>query len=95
LPAPKKTQNNRSGTTTVLYNFSKILVNPLSVKIGLIGTAIAVIVASFFVAQVKFGESEPGSPILNRTHDYNISAKAINESFPGSEELFVVCKNQR
>jgi predicted RND superfamily exporter protein len=94
LPAPKKTQNNRSGTTTVLYNFSKILVNPLSVKIGLIGTAIAVIVASFFVAQVKFGESEPGSPILNRTHDYNISAKAINESFPGSEELFVVARTK-
>ena len=94
LPAPKKTQNNRSGTTSVLYNFSKVLVNPFNVKIGLIGTAIAVVIATYFMSQVKFGESEPGSPILNRTHDYNISAKSINEHFPGSEELFVVARTK-
>ncbi|TXI11986.1 MAG: transporter [Polynucleobacter sp.] len=94
LPAPKKTQNNRSGTTSVLYNFAKVLVNPFNVKIGLIGTAIAVVIATYFMSQVKFGESEPGSPILNRTHDYNISAKSINEHFPGSEELFVVARTK-
>lgn len=94
LPEPKKKENNRSATTAVLYNFAKFIVNPLNVKIGLIGTALAVVVASFFVAQVKFGESEPGSPILNRTHDYNISAKSINEHFPGSEELFVVARTK-
>jgi uncharacterized protein len=94
LPEPKKKENNRSATTAVLYNMAKFIVNPLNVKIGLIGTAVAVIIASFFVAQVKFGESEPGSPILNRTHDYNISAKSINEHFPGSEELFVVARTK-
>jgi len=94
LPAPKKTQNNRSGTTSVLYNFAKVLVNPFNVKIGLVGTAIAVVIATYFMSQVKFGESEPGSPILNRTHDYNISAKSINEHFPGSEELFVVARTK-
>ena len=94
LPEPKKKENNRSATTAVLYNMAKFIVNPFNVKIGLIGTALAVLVASFFVAQVKFGESEPGSPILNRTHDYNISAKSINEHFPGSEELFVVARTK-
>jgi predicted RND superfamily exporter protein len=94
LPEPKKKENNRSATTAVLYNMAKFIVNPFNVKIGLIGTALAVIVASFFVAQVKFGESEPGSPILNRNHDYNISAKSINEHFPGSEELFVVARTK-
>lgn len=94
LPEPKKKENNRSATTAVLYNMSKFIVNPLNVKIGLIGTALAVVIASFFVAQVKFGESEPGSPILNRNHDYNISAKSINEHFPGSEELFVVARTK-
>ncbi len=94
LPEPKKKENNRSATTAVLYNMAKFIVNPFNVKIGLIGTALAVLVASFFVAQVKFGESEPGSPILNRNHDYNISAKSINEHFPGSEELFVVARTK-
>jgi len=94
LPEPKKKENNRSATTAVLYNMAKFIVNPLNVKIGLVGAALAVLVASFFVAQVKFGESEPGSPILNRNHDYNISAKSINEHFPGSEELFVVARTK-
>jgi len=94
LPAPKKKENNRSATTAVLYNFAKVLVNPLNIKIGLIGTAIAVVIATYFMSQVKFGESEPGSPILNRTHDYNLSAKSINEHFPGSEELFVVARTK-
>jgi uncharacterized protein len=94
LPEPKKKENNRSATTAVLYNMANFIVKPLNVKIGLVGTALAVLVASFFVAQVKFGESEPGSPILNRNHDYNISAKSINEHFPGSEELFVVARTK-
>jgi uncharacterized protein len=94
LPEPKKKENNRSATTAVLYKMASFIVKPLNVKIGLVGTALAVLVASFFVAQVKFGESEPGSPILNRNHDYNISAKSINEHFPGSEELFVVARTK-
>jgi len=46
----------------------------------------------YFSAQVVIGESEPGSPILYQDHDYNISSKAVNDSFPGSEELYIVAK---
>ncbi|MBX9794346.1 MAG: MMPL family transporter, partial [Burkholderiaceae bacterium] len=31
----------------------------------------------------------PGSPLLHKTHDYNVSTTAINSRFPGSEELHV------
>ena len=38
------------------------------------------------------GESEPGSPILYQDHDYNLSSSAINNSFPGSEELYIIAE---
>jgi len=46
----------------------------------------------YFSSQVVIGESEPGSPILYQSHDYNLSSKAVNDSFPGSEELYIVAK---
>lgn len=50
------------------------------------------IVASYFSSWVQIGEPEPGSPLLFRDHDFNISSKAINKSFPGSEELFIIAR---
>ena len=43
-------------------------------------------------SQVTIGESEPGSPILYQTHDYNVGSRIINERFPGSEELYIVAQ---
>ena len=48
---------------------------------------------AYLASHVTIGESEPGSPILYRDHDYNISSKAINDSFPGSEELYIVAEH--
>jgi predicted RND superfamily exporter protein len=47
---------------------------------------------SWFISNVQLGESEPGSPLLHRTHDFNTSTAAINHLFPGSEELHVVAR---
>jgi predicted RND superfamily exporter protein len=47
---------------------------------------------SIFAVKVKIGEAEPGSPLLYPKHDYNVSSKAINERFPGSEELYIVAR---
>ena len=94
LPAPKKKQNNRSNVTNLLYNMAKPLVAPFNVKFGLVSTLVVVAIGAYFMTHVKFGESEPGSPILNRDHDYNLSAKSINEHFPGSEELLVVARTK-
>jgi len=48
----------------------------------------------YFSSKVVIGESEPGSPILYQNHDYNLSSKAVNDSFPGSEELYLVAKTE-
>jgi predicted RND superfamily exporter protein len=54
--------------------------------------AILVGVGFYCSSYVVIGEAEPGSPILYRDHDYNISSKVINERFPGSEELYIVAE---
>lgn len=50
------------------------------------------LVAAYLSSWVVIGEPEPGSPLLYRDHDYNVSSHAINESFPGSEELFIIAR---
>jgi predicted RND superfamily exporter protein len=60
-------------------------------------TSIAIIcfaVGGYFASWVQIGEAEPGSPLLYPDHDYNLSSKAINEAFPGSEELFIVAETE-
>ena len=69
-----------------------ILTHRRAVVLMMLVALMLVIAGAWQMAGVQFGESEPGSPILNRTQDYNISAKAINERFPGSEELYVVAR---
>lgn len=92
LPEPKQKENSRSTTTAFLQQMFRPL---CSVRTGVVIMAISlglVLVGVWQMAGVQFGESEPGSPILNRQHDYNVSAKAINARFPGSEELYVVAR---
>jgi predicted RND superfamily exporter protein len=48
--------------------------------------------ASWGSSKVQIGEPEPGSPLLYRDHDFNLSSKAVNERFPGSEELFIIAR---
>jgi len=52
--------------------------------------ALLFVAALLASTRVTIGETEPGSPLLYADHDYNLSSKAINEAFPGSEELYVV-----
>lgn len=48
--------------------------------------------STYFASWVQIGEPEPGSPLLFHDHDFNISSQAINERFPGSEELFIIAR---
>ncbi len=60
----------------------------------LLGLAALAIVAGLWAsAQVRIGDSEPGSPILYPEHDYNLSSKQINQRFPGSEELYIIAEH--
>ncbi len=54
-----------------------------------------VIAGGYLSSKVQIGQSEAGSPLLYEDHDYNISSKAINEAFPGSEEMFVLAHSTK
>ena len=93
LPQPRRTENSRDQTSATLHR----IVEPVSsAGVGravLLGALVLLGLGAWGASQVQFGESEPGSPILKRDHDYNRSAHLISERFPGSEELFVVARS--
>ena len=60
--------------------------------LGVAGVLLAV--GAYLSSNVQIGEAEPGSPLLYLDHDYNVSSKAINTSFPGSEELFIIAETE-
>jgi predicted RND superfamily exporter protein len=92
LPEPQQKKNTRSATTALLHRLFKPVCNRRA-SIAMMSAALALVLfGAWQMAGVQFGESEPGSPILNRGHDYNLSAKAINARFPGSEEMYVVAR---
>lgn len=92
LPRPGKTQLKQNALRHVAnYASGIVIANPRRILL----VAAALTVAGGFVAShVTIGESEPGSPILYQDHDYNVSSKAINDSFPGSEELYIVAEHR-
>lgn len=57
-------------------------------------TALLLAVAGYFATQVTVGDARPGSPILWPDHPYNVDAKAINDTFQGSDQMFVVIKGE-
>ena len=90
LPQPATTENANQGVRDFLGQvMAKTGGTDGGARSILLLTVIGAIGALYFVSKVQLGESEPGSPLLHRTHDYNVSTTAINERFPGSEELHV------
>ena len=54
-----------------------------------------VIGGAYLSSKVQIGEAESGSPLLYADHDYNISSAAINQAFPGSEEMFILAHSDK
>ena len=93
LPAPKKHENGNEGVRNFLAKAMALTGGTDGgARSILILTLIGAIGGTYLVGKVQLGESEPGSPLLHHDHDYNISTKAINTRFPGSEELHVVAR---
>ena len=92
LPKPGKTALKQNALRHVADYASEIVIaNPLRI---LFCAAALVLAGGYTASHVTIGESEPGSPILYQDHDYNISSKAINDSFPGSEEHYIVAQHR-
>jgi len=92
LPQPKKRAVSTEPRPRRLPDLSRIVsYRPHAVKILFVMAFLAV-GGLYLGSWVQIGESEPGSPILYPEHDYNRSSAAINDQFPGSEELFIVAR---
>lgn len=92
LPRPKALAPRHSLFHRILPAYGSIIAKPRVAGTVLIFAVLAYGGGSYLSSRVQIGESEPGSPLLYPNHDYNISSKAINESFPGSEELYVIAR---
>ena len=93
LPQPKSMVNANQGVRNFLGNMmAKTGGTTSGARTILILAAIGLLGGGWFIGKVQLGESEPGSPLLHRNHDFNISTAAINNRFPGSEELHVVAR---
>ncbi|HLF29794.1 MAG TPA: MMPL family transporter [Xanthomonadales bacterium] len=69
---------------------AKKLTAPRAPAFVLAGCIVLFLGALAATSLVTIGETKPGSPLLYEDHDYNVSSKIINDSFPGSEELYVI-----
>jgi len=92
LPKPKNYEMKHNVFRNVGYICADVISSEKMAKNALIFGAILLAFGWYFSSKVVIGESEPGSPILYQDHDYNLSSGAINDSFPGSEELYIVAE---
>ncbi len=90
LPQPKNVALKHTIIRRIFPKLALVTATPARAK-GVLWTSLVIaIIASYFSSWVQIGEPEPGSPLLFHDHDFNISSKAINQRFPGSEELFII-----
>ncbi|HLK85196.1 MAG TPA: MMPL family transporter [Candidatus Binataceae bacterium] len=58
-------------------------------------SAVIVAAGAYEATSVQIGETEAGSPLLFPNSDFNISARAINADFAGSNQLVIYLKGDR
>jgi len=94
LPTPKNLKIRHGFLRKIMQSTCKIASTRKGAVFTLTTVAILFVVGGFMSSKVQIGEAEPGSPLLYPNHDYNVSSKAINASFPGSEELFIIASTE-
>lgn len=94
LPKPKVEEKVPGLMSGVMPGLGRAVSRPATAKVVLAITIVFYALGGFGASHVQIGESEPGSPLLYHDHDYNLSSKAINDQFPGSEELFVIARTE-
>lgn len=92
LPRPKDVAIKHTVVRTVFPKLA-VVVGTRGRSLAVLWVLLVVVMgAAYLSSWVQVGEPEPGSPLLYRDHDFNVSSKAINELFPGSEELFIIAR---
>jgi predicted RND superfamily exporter protein len=95
LPRPRDIERKESKFDLVMASFAGVVGSRKGAITVLCTVVVLVVCGAYFSSWVQIGEAEPGSPLLYNDHDYNVSSKAINDKFPGSEELFVVARTDK
>lgn len=94
LPKPRSSDIKDNLLRSVGYICADMISSEQAARRALIIAALLLTAGGYFSSKVVIGESEPGSPILYQSHDYNLSSKAINDAFPGSEEMYIVAETR-
>ncbi len=92
LPRPKDVAVKHTMARVIFPKFAQVVGTRGRSKAVLITCLIIALCATYFSSWVQIGEPEPGSPLLYHDHDFNISSTAINDRFPGAEELFIIAR---
>ena len=92
LPRPKNVAVKHTMARAVFPKLAQVVGTKGRSKAVLITCLIIALCATYFSSWVQIGEPEPGSPLLYHDHDFNISSTAINDRFPGAEELFIIAR---
>ncbi|MEL0083167.1 MAG: MMPL family transporter [Gammaproteobacteria bacterium] len=91
LPTPKSAPPEL-GLRKLLPVLANTVVRPAMAKTILAISGLLLVASAYFTSWIVVGENSPGSPILYPDHDYNLSSAAINKSFPGSEDLYIIAR---
>jgi hypothetical protein len=92
LPKPKDVAIKHTVVRTIFPKLA-VVVGTRGRSIAVLWVSLVIVLgATYLSSKVQIGEPEPGSPLLYRDHDFNLSSKAINDRFPGSEELFIIAR---
>lgn len=92
LPKPRDVAIKHTVVRAVFPKLAAV-VGTRSRSLGVLWVSLVIVIgATYLSSKVQIGEPEPGSPLLYRDHDFNVSSKAINDRFPGSEELFIIAR---
>lgn len=92
LPRPREVAVKHTFVRTIFPRFAQVVGTPRRSRAVLIACLIIACCATYFTSWVQIGEPEPGSPLLYHDHDFNVSSTAINDRFPGAEELFIIAR---
>jgi len=94
LPQPKRTEARHGWIRELLPKVGFLVANKTYARRLLMATGLLFVIGGIYSTTVKIGEAEPGSPLLYPDQDYNMSSAAINTSFPGSEELYIIARTE-
>lgn len=92
LPRPREVAVKHTLARAIFPRFAQVVGTPQRSRAVLIACLIIACCATYFTSWVQIGEPEPGSPLLYHDHDFNVSSTAINDRFPGAEELFIIAR---